>query len=125
MIDDLLFMSHNTKQLCDQCQVPPVCTAVPLSNNRLLLNDHVIYPNTPCTLRIGATKMYGCVFVSTVVKEKEFKEKRKEPEVRINYFLIMFSLLLKLARRGNEDFLLSHYEMVILNCYLELKILIL
>lgn len=85
MIDDLLFMSHKTKQLCEKCNVPPVCTVVPLSNNRLLLNDHVIYPNTPCNVRNGGSKMYDCVFLSTVVKEKEMKEKKKEPEV----FVIM------------------------------------
>lgn len=81
MIDDLLLMARSTKQLCDKYNLPPVCTAAPLSNNRLLLNDHVIYPNTPCSLRNGPQRSVGCTFVSTMVKEKEVKEKRKEPEV--------------------------------------------
>lgn len=83
MIDDLLYMSHSTKQLCQDCDISPICTVVPLSNNRLLLNDHVIYPNTPCTVRTSRSERFEGVFLSTVVKEKEVKEKKKEPEVKL------------------------------------------
>lgn len=83
MIADLIMMSHSTQEMCRQLNIPAPCTVAPLSYNRLLLNDHVISPKTPCSIRTGGMKMVDCEFLwSTVVKEKEMKEKKKEPEVR-------------------------------------------
>ena len=77
-MDDLLSMSKFTQPLHEDIHV-----VAPLSNNRLLLNNHVIYPNTPCTVRNNSQFIHNCVFMSTMVKEKEVKEKKKEPEVGI------------------------------------------
>lgn len=81
MIDDLFQMVRSTKEVCAKSNVEMPCVVIPLSNSRLLLNDHVIYPNTPCTLLNGNTRMTDCVFVATSVKERELKEKKKDPEV--------------------------------------------
>ena len=75
-------MARDWAKVCEEHHLEKSCTAVPLSYNRLLLNDHVIYPNTPCTVMSGGNRLYDCVFAATVVKEKEGKEKKKEPEVR-------------------------------------------
>ena len=80
MIEDLLHMAHNTRVMCEKQGLPSVCVAVPLSGNRLLLNDHVIYPNTPCLVRSGSSSARECVFVSTTVKDKDLREKRKDSE---------------------------------------------
>ena len=83
MITDLIMMSNSTQQMCKQLNIPAPCTVAPLSYNRLLLNGHVISPKTPCSIRIGGTKQYDCEFLwSTIVKEKEMKEKKKEPDVQ-------------------------------------------
>ena len=74
-------MARDWARVCEEQHLEKSCTAVPLSYNRLLLNDHVIYPNTPCTVMSGGNRLYDCVFAATVVKEKEGKEKKKEPEV--------------------------------------------
>ena len=84
MVSDLQYMAHCTMQLCDRVGIPHICVAAPLSGNRLLLNEKVIEPNTPCILRNGNNVIRNCVFSSTIVKEKDNKEKRKEPEVVIN-----------------------------------------
>lgn len=80
MIEDLLHMAHDTREMCKKQGLPSVCVTVPLSGNRLLLNDHVIYPNTPCLVRNGSSGARECVFVSTTVKDKDLREKRKDPE---------------------------------------------
>ena len=81
IVDDLLYMARDWARACEEHHLEKSCTAVPLSYNRLLLNDHVIYPNTPCTVMSGGNRLYDCIFAATVVKEKEGKEKKKEPEV--------------------------------------------
>ena len=81
MVDDLQMMAAATQALYPVTGIPKVISAAPLSGNRLLLNDKVIEPNTPCTLRNGNNLIRNCVFLSTIVKEKENKEKRKDPEV--------------------------------------------
>ena len=81
MVDDLQMMAAATQALYHVTGIPKVISAAPLSGNRLLLNDKVIEPNTPCTLRNGNNLIRNCVFLSTIVKEKENKEKRKDPEV--------------------------------------------
>ena len=81
MVDDLQMMAAATQALYPVTGIPKVISAAPLSGNRLLLNDKVIEPNTPCTLRNGNNWIRNCVFLSTIVKEKENKEKRKDPEV--------------------------------------------
>lgn len=80
-MEDLLYMARDWSQVCEANNLEKSCIAVPLSYNRLLLNDHVIYPNTPCTVMSGGNRLYDCVFTSTMVKEKEGKEKKKDPEV--------------------------------------------
>ncbi|KAK8803922.1 hypothetical protein WA171_000015 [Blastocystis sp. BT1] len=80
IVDDLLYMARDWARVCEEHHLEKSCTAVPLSYNRLLLNDHVIYPNTPCTVMSGGNRLYDCIFAATVVKEKEGKEKKKEPE---------------------------------------------
>ena len=81
MVNDLQMMAAATKKLYHATGMPKVLSAAPLSGNRLLVNDRVIEPNTPCTLRNGNNMIRNCVFLATIVKEKENKEKRKEPEV--------------------------------------------
>ena len=81
LIEDLLYMARDWLQVCETNHLEKSCIAVPLSYSRLLLNDHVIYPNTPCTVMSGGNRLYDCVFTSTMVKEKEGKEKKKDPEV--------------------------------------------
>lgn len=76
----LLFMAHDTMELYAKERVEMPTITAPVSYNRLLLNDRVIFPNTRCTLYSNGSKMCDCTFVSTIVKEKETKEKRKEPE---------------------------------------------
>lgn len=80
IVDDLLFMAHDTMELYAKERVEMPTITAPVSYNRLLLNDRVIFPNTRCTLYSNGSKMCDCTFVSTIVKEKETKEKRKEPE---------------------------------------------
>ncbi|KAK8821421.1 hypothetical protein WA538_000789 [Blastocystis sp. DL] len=80
IIEDLLYMARDWLQVCETNHLEKSCIAVPLSYSRLLLNDHVIYPNTPCTVMSGGNRLYDCVFTSTMVKEKEGKEKKKDPE---------------------------------------------
>ena len=81
MVNDLQMMAASTKALYNNIGIPKIISAATLSGNRLLINDRVIEPNTPCTLRNGNNLIRNCVFLSTIVKEKENKEKRKEPEV--------------------------------------------
>lgn len=80
MISDLLEMARSTLEICRSQDLPAVSIAVPLSSNRLLLNDHVIYPNTPCTMYNGSTKTSGCAFVSTIVKDRDQRERRRDLE---------------------------------------------
>ena len=80
IVNDLLFMAHDTIGLYakEHAEMPTI--TAPISFNRLLLNDRIIFPNTRCTLYNNGSKMCNCTFMSTIVKEKETKEKRKEPE---------------------------------------------
>ena len=80
IVNDLLFMAHDTIEVYAKEQVEMPTITAPVSYNRLLLNDRVICPNTRCTLYSNGSKMCDCTFMSTIVKEKETKEKRKEPE---------------------------------------------
>ena len=77
IVDDLLFMAHSTGEQHKHLGIPQPCIVAPLSSQRLLLNDKVIRPNTPCVLLNNGVKVYDCVFASTVVKEKD----KRDPEV--------------------------------------------
>lgn len=79
IVKDLLFMAHDTMEVYRREEADMPTITAPVSYNRLLLNDHVICPNTQVTLYSNGSK-FDCVFLSTIVKEKETKEKRKEPE---------------------------------------------
>ena len=103
MVSDLQYMAHCTMQLCDRVGIPHICVAAPLSGNRLLLNEKVIEPNTPCILRNGNNVIRNCVFSSTIVKEKDNKEKRKEPEVVINV-VINVQIVLKVSATRKRRF---------------------
>lgn len=80
MISDLLEMARSTLEISRSQGFPAISIAVPLSSNRLLLNDHVIYPNTPCTMYNGSSKTSGCAFVSTIVKDRDQRERRRDLE---------------------------------------------
>ena len=80
-MDDVLYMANDTIRLYEQEKKKPAPIVSPLSHNRLLLNSRVIIPDTPCVLYSNGNKVADCVFVSTMVKEKENTEKKKEPEV--------------------------------------------
>lgn len=67
MVDDLLFMIRKTREIVSP-RIQSI--AIPLSDNRLLLDDHVIYPNTPCTVVINKVQTEGCFYVSTTIKER-------------------------------------------------------
>ena len=82
MIADLLEMARSTQAICQSQGLPDLTVAVPLSSNCLLLNDHVIYPNTPCVMYNGNTKTSGCAFVSTIVKDHDQRERRRDLEGR-------------------------------------------
>ena len=81
IVDDILHMADETMKLYEQEKLTPTPIVAPLSHNRLLLNNRIINPDTPCTLYSNGSKVADCTFLSTVVKEKENVEKRKEPEV--------------------------------------------
>lgn len=80
MITDVLEMARSTQEICRKQGLPDISVAVPLSSSRLLLNDHVIYPDTPCTMYNGSIKTNGCAFVSTIVKDRDQRERRKDLE---------------------------------------------
>ena len=84
-MDDVLYMANDTIRLYEQEKKKPAPIVSPLSHNRLLLNNRVIIPGTPCVLYSNGNKVADCVFVSTMVKEKENTEKKKEPEVAATY----------------------------------------
>ena len=74
MVSDLIYMIGNTRQSYQQDPSLVPAIAIPLSNNRLLLNDHIILPETPCTLIMGNSKTTNCVFLSTIIKENKDSE---------------------------------------------------
>lgn len=82
-MDDLLAMAHDTVQMQTAFKLEPTCTAVSLSRNRLLLNDHVIYPNTQCIFYSNGNRPEECTFVSAAARGREWKGKKKEDEVSI------------------------------------------
>lgn len=77
MVDDLQMMAAATQALYHVTGIPKVISAAPLSGNRLLLNDKVIEPNTPCTLRNGNNLIRNCVFLSTIVKERRIRRRER------------------------------------------------
>ena len=81
MVDDLLSMVTSTQQQYSQAPQLMPFIIVPLRDNRLLLGDRVIEPNTPCTVVNGSNRMTDCVFLSTTLGDREIREKKKEPEV--------------------------------------------
>ena len=81
IVDDILYMADETMKLYEEEKVVPTPIVAPLSHNRLLLNNRIIEPGTPCALVSNGNKVADCTFLSTMVKEKENGEKRKEPEV--------------------------------------------
>ena len=107
MIEDLLHMAHDTREMCKKQGLPSVCVTVPLSGNRLLLNDHVIYPNTPCLVRNGSSGARECVFVSTTVKDKDLREKRKDSSFRITMGATPHHALLSAADAENHSLYLK------------------
>lgn len=74
MVSDLIYMIGNTRQSYQQDPSLIPAIAIPLSNNRLLLNDYIILPETPCTLMMGNSKTTNCVFLSTIIKENKDSE---------------------------------------------------
>ena len=74
MVSDLIYMICNTRQSYQQDPSLVPAIAIPLSNNRLLLNDYIILPETPCTLMIGNSRTTNCVFLSTIIKENKDSE---------------------------------------------------
>ena len=74
MVSDLIYMIGNTRQSYQQDPSLVPAIAIPLSNNRLLLNDYIILPETPCTLMMGNSKITNCVFLSTIIKENKDSE---------------------------------------------------
>ena len=74
MVSDLIYMIGNTRQSYQQDPSLVPAIAIPLSNNRLLLNDYIILPETPCTLMMGNSKTTNCVFLSTIIIENKDSE---------------------------------------------------
>ena len=79
--NDLLYMANDTIQLYEREKKKSIPIVSPLSQNRLLLNNRIITPDTPCVLYSNGNKVADCIFVSAMAKEKENTEKKKEPEV--------------------------------------------
>ena len=60
---------------------------VPLLRNILLLDDHILYPNTPCTLYCKGVKMHDGYYHSTTIRERDGKERKKEDEVDFSFVI--------------------------------------
>ena len=70
VVEDLLFFSNETKNICQQHNVVHDIIILPIPDDKLLYDNTIIEPNSLCVLKEGDVEYSNCVFLKA--DEKEF-----------------------------------------------------